>query len=365
MSETKYEIDFLPVGDGQTSGDAIALRYGTGSELYINVVDGGTSDSGDALVEHINSHYNSPSVIDNVICTHPDDDHTSGLRKVMENFQVENLWIHRPWLYAEELKSQFKGNWTTEGLQKKLKECFPIVSELEDMAYEQGTKIHEPFQGAQFGAFIIASPSKEFYLSLVPQFSRTPEPKEDIIEEALGIFSALGKMADSVLSSVADFWDIEYITGGETSPSNESSVVQYANFAGRRVLLTGDAGVKALDKAADYLEDIGVDLPGFRFAQVPHHGSGRNISTDIMDRLFGEIVSKGSAASASAFVSAAKEDKDHPRKKVTNAFIRRGYNVFVTEGGTKHHYHNFDDDRGWSLASPLPFYDEVEDDKAA
>ena len=52
-----FEIDFLPVGEGEKSGDAIALRYGnlsgTRSEQTVLVVDGGTLDSGAALVDHV------------------------------------------------------------------------------------------------------------------------------------------------------------------------------------------------------------------------------------------------------------------------------------------------------------------------
>ena len=45
-----YEIDFLPVGDGARSGDAIALRYGnlegTRAEQTVVVIDGGFTDDG-------------------------------------------------------------------------------------------------------------------------------------------------------------------------------------------------------------------------------------------------------------------------------------------------------------------------------
>lgn len=58
-----YEIDFLPVGDGARSGDAIALRYGnlegTRAEQTVIVIDGGFSDDGEALVELIETHYDT------------------------------------------------------------------------------------------------------------------------------------------------------------------------------------------------------------------------------------------------------------------------------------------------------------------
>lgn len=39
-----YEIDFLAVGDGERSGDAIAVRYGSPGAYRVMVVDGGTKD---------------------------------------------------------------------------------------------------------------------------------------------------------------------------------------------------------------------------------------------------------------------------------------------------------------------------------
>ena len=52
-----FEIDFLAVGGGEKSGDAIALRWGnlSGSraEQRILVIDGGTLEAGQNLVDHV------------------------------------------------------------------------------------------------------------------------------------------------------------------------------------------------------------------------------------------------------------------------------------------------------------------------
>lgn len=89
------EVDFLPVGEESKSGDAIALRFG----LYKNekwenqtvmIIDGGNSDSGDRLVKHVKEVYKSDKV-DRVILTHPDGDHASGLRNVIEQLKVGKI----------------------------------------------------------------------------------------------------------------------------------------------------------------------------------------------------------------------------------------------------------------------------------
>src|SRR5689334_5665536 len=98
-----YEIEFLPVGDGSKAGDAIIARYGTNGKYSVTVIDGGTEDSGDALVDHIKSHYGALTIVDHVISTHPDNDHASGLRRVLSELPVRTLWLHGLWHHAQDL----------------------------------------------------------------------------------------------------------------------------------------------------------------------------------------------------------------------------------------------------------------------
>jgi len=94
--EIGYEIDFIKVGDGERSGDAIAVRYGSPGAYKVMVVDGGNKDSGQALVHHIKDCYKTNRV-DYLVNTHPDSDHASGLEVVLENLQVGEAWVHQPW----------------------------------------------------------------------------------------------------------------------------------------------------------------------------------------------------------------------------------------------------------------------------
>lgn len=71
----------------------------------------------------------------------------------------------------------------------------------------------------------------------------------------------------------------------KTSADNESSTILYATIKNKGILLTGDAGIKALDKAYNYKPQIADNL---RFIQVPHHGSKRNVSPSVLDNILGE-----------------------------------------------------------------------------
>lgn len=87
-----YEIDFIKI-EASSSGDAITLRYCIDGKETIHVVDGGFKDTGDLIVQHINSYYGNPDKIDRVIVTHSDKDHTGGLASVLNNFEIGELWM--------------------------------------------------------------------------------------------------------------------------------------------------------------------------------------------------------------------------------------------------------------------------------
>jgi beta-lactamase superfamily II metal-dependent hydrolase len=313
------EIEFLPVGDASKDGDAIVIRYGAVNSYELMIVDGGNLDSGELLVEHVHSEFGRNAVISHVVLTHADADHASGLRKVLSELTVKNLWLHIPWLHAEASRPYFANkNWTTDGLASSLYKEYDLIVEIVKIASDKHIFIREPFVGETIGPFHILSPTKAIYELFLPQFDRTPAPDQAAIE-ATGFWIAqppppslaallLEKVAARMQKWVRETWDHERLKdGGVTSASNESSVVLYGDFGtGRRVLLTGDAGVWALTIAAYCAEQDGIPLQDFMFVQIPHHGSRRNVGPTILNRVLGPIQAEGSVPRFSAFVSAQK-----------------------------------------------------------
>ena len=353
-----FEIDFLDI-ESAKSGDAIPLRYEIAGKTTIHVVDGGFQDSGDKVVAHIRKYYGEPGFIHRVIVTHPDGDHAGGLRKVLEEFKVGELWMLRPWLYADELIDRFSRFKSVENLRNRLKQIYPNLTALEEIAAENDIPIYEPFQGAMIGMFTVLAPSKARYLDLVVESEKTPESvKEE--EEKKSFAALLGKLG----AFVRALWGNEVFSAEETSAENEMSVVQYATLCGETILLTGDAGRGALDEAADYAPSAGLTLPGIDRFQVPHHGSRRNVSTEILDRWLGQKLDSQPAEGSERFtgiVSAAAKDKDHPRKAVVRAMIHRGAKVVSTEGKSLRTSRNAPSRNGWYSAKPLPYPDEQEE----
>lgn len=356
-----YEIDMLPVGSGEKSGDAIAVRYGNSADGYkVMVVDGGTLESGKKLVEHIKEYYGT-SKVDYLVCTHPDNDHSSGLRVVMEEMTVGELWIHKPWKYSKHVLDYVAdGRVTHKSLTENIQKSLSTAHTLEEMAEERNIPVYEPLQGSNIGLFKVLSPNLDFYKSLLIE-EYGDEPEELGLLEALK--NAFDNSKEFIARIIGETWGTETLReDGKTSPLNETSVVMYANIGGRGLLLTGDAGIRALTGAMDYADANILPLSNVRFIQIPHHGSRRNVSPSLLNRLIGKPLQEGQqrSLSLSACVSASGGSKTHPRKVVTNAFLRRGATVVGTLGDTIRHHHNMPTRDGWSAANRIPFHDIVE-----
>lgn len=352
-----FEIDFLEVGN-TGNGDAIAVRYGQhGGQQRIHVVDGGYAEDGTKLVEHIKSHYGNPSFIDHVVLTHPDSDHAAGLKAVLEEFTIGTLWMNRPWRHLGDLIPRFEYAYTETGLRQRLRSDFPYTAQLEDLAEKLGIEVQDVFQGQQIGAFTVLSPSYSSYLDLIVASEKTPEP-----ERAAAIKGNIFERAVTALKHILVEWGHENLKGDTegTSPENETSIVQYANLCGEKILLTGDAGVRALGEAHDFAIRSGVPLPGINRFQVPHHGSRRNLSSEILDKWLGaKHATQPSSPTFTALVSSNSKSTDHPKKAVVRALVHRGAKVYRTKG-TLYSYKN-GSNRGWTTATPLDYPTETEE----
>lgn len=356
-----FEIDFLDV-EAKKSGDAIAARYSVGGTTVIHVTDGGFQGTGEKLVKYINTYYGNPRRIDHVVVTHPDGDHAGGLRTVLESFEIGALWMLRPWQYADELLPRFSRFTNVENLRRRLREIYSNVDALEQIALDRRVPILEPFQGARIGAFTTMAPTRSRYLDLVVQSEQTPEPSQAVAPMQVGLLGLFEAAKVKAISLMRAAWGAEVFSPEETSAENEMSVIQYASIAGKRILLTGDAGRAGLNEAADYAPTVRLNLPGIDRFQVPHHGSRRNVSSEVLDRWLGPRLSERPAEGSKkfiAFISSAKADEDHPRKAVVRAMIHRGGIVVTTEGRSVRTSQDAPD-RGWKPVEPEPYPEDQE-----
>ncbi|WP_342710043.1 hypothetical protein AAFG13_37630 [Bradyrhizobium sp. B124] len=354
-----YEIDFLRPGD--SSGDAIIMRWGETKDgpFYINIIDGGFTDTGDQIIEHVEKHYAKSAKIANVVLSHADNDHAPGLIKVLEhsNFTISNLWMNKPWDYVDEVIDSFHGAYTREGLIKKMREMHPYLVEMEKIANKRGITINAPLQGAKIGPFTVLAPSRQRYIKLIPDLDKTPTSYASASKGVLGsLFKAAADVTEKVLESLG--YETLDDNPPATTASNETSVVQWACFGDKRILLTADVGPEGLAEAADYAEQISLQIQP-TLAQIPHHGSRRNVTPTVLNRWLGKYPAEHRGH---AIASVGKNADIYPRRKVANAFTRRGYEVYATHDGWINFVHEYDRRSGMKDADVIPFSPDVEDD---
>ena len=346
------EIDFIEAGE-QRSGDAIAMRRGQGDFACIYVVDGGYAADGQKLIDHIREHYGPHYYIDHLVLTHPDADHATGLETVLERMHVANLWMNRPWQHVDVLMPMFKHYQNRDRLITRLRDAFEKVAELEAIARARGIEPLDAFQGSRIGEFTILSPSYWTYLQLVVESEKTPVP-------APRMAGLLGRPRAPLSRS---HWGEERLKGDTegTRPDNEMSIVQFADICAIKVLLTGDAGVRALTEAHQFASRIPLVTTPLNWFQVPHHGSRRNVSPAVLDAWLGpKRTQRLQYPAFHAVISANRNDPEHPKNAVVRALIHRGGGVYQTNEVLQLRSIGAPD-RGWPSAPSTDYPHEQED----
>lgn len=357
-----YEIEFLGI-DVDTSDDAdtICLRYYDDimGRFIVGIYDCGTKAYAEELERHLNKYYfhdTDNPIIDFVICSHSDQDHSAGLIYILEKFNVKKLYMNRPWLYVKDVFDKVNdGRITEKSLIERLKKCYPFIADLEEIAEKNGVEIIEAFQGTNItDKLLVLSPSKDFYLDLLVESQKTPLNEKSVSESFISKAIRTIKMA-------LETWSNELLREDvSTSAENEMSIIVWGDLKEEKFILVGDAGIRGINKGIDYAETININVKDAKFIQMPHHGGRHNVSPSLLNRLIGNIVSEGHEPNKTSFVSIGK-NSDHPKKMVVNAFIRRGVNVYEARTTTKRHYRNMNEREGWSPAKKVLFTEEVED----
>lgn len=352
------EIDFLPVGETTRCGDAVAMRFGLYEQGYwknqtVFIIDGGDSNSGDALVKHVKEVYKTNKV-DRVILSHPDSDHASGLRNVIEQLEVGKIWMHRPWHYWDDLKgSIIDGRITKKSFTDRLRVAYQFAYDIEKLAIEKKIDILHPHQGYQYTEnnepiLTVLGPGKEFYLNLIQASQKTPDM--ELFERITKGFSAPRKI--TVLEDMT--FDTEHLSEKDeaTSPENNMSLIMLLTVAGSKVLFTGDAGTEGMFRAIKYANTNNINLIDLNLFDVPHHGSRHNLSKRILNHIKSE----------QSIISCSKHgEPSHPSPIVINSLLRRNMYPVWTKGNlTNYHFGIVPRREGLYPVPPIVFSNQVE-----
>src|SRR5437660_5816207 len=250
-----FELDILAVGDETTSGDAIALRYGSFSNeprwQRVVVIDGGFADSGSNIVSLLQRVYGT-NYVDLIVSTHPHDDHVNGLHVVFDELKVGALWMHRPWLHADSVRTYVQEKRiTSQRFSERLKRSLENAYALEQAAIKKSITPVEPFTGLAFDKrLFVIGPTRDYYERLVCEFGEAVSPMGKFAE----FFEAIPQKASEARRRIS-----EALQGEEqlvdpaindVNARNNSSVILIAQLDDSVFLFTADAGVPALTAAA-------------------------------------------------------------------------------------------------------------------
>lgn len=359
-----FEIDFLPVGESTKNGDAICLRWGYNLDddekrnQWVMVVDGGFADCGENIVKHVEKYYGTKQ-IDVLVNTHPHADHLNGLEKVVEDCSIRYLVMHRPWEHGG-LKDIFNdGRVTSKSIKESLKNGLENAYSISVLAQNKGAKLCECFTPSKWedlcGVDVyVLNPSKEYYENLLPSFNVTPTKGDDDGAKRVEFSEKLYPEAWYPLTDE-----------GETSAENNSGIVlafKFPDEIGGIVMLTGDAGIPALENAVAEAKRLGIDLKNnLKFFQIPHHGSIQNLGPTVLDKLFGKPLDAAKRIKT-AYVSVSKgHDNQHPAKHVINALEDRGVECYMTNGqAIRKSFGTVPERPGWVAMSKIERYSHVE-----
>lgn len=360
MDKDGWEIDLLPVSESKKSGDCILLRFGKlyqgKSKQKVIIIDGGYADTAQTVKDHLRKYYkceqNGKLIIDLMVLSHPDNDHISGLVKLMEDDEiiVRKLLLNAPWYTMD--RTWFKDGRITDGsLERSLKEVFDKLAVLIQTAKSKGTTVKyatDCLGTCSFGnaKLHILGPDEKFYNLCIANSEKTKDKADDVPD----ITETKTFSSNSEEKYVRG--QIEWADEDSTTAINESSIVFMFEYVNVKILFTGDAGRCALPKAFDYAKNNGIDISDVSIIKMPHHGSRHNFHPDIFKYFTG--------VGQTCYISCTKgEEGSHPSKRLVNQLLEMGFKVLMTAGSTLHRGHNAPD-RGWKRVSSLNYYTTIE-----
>jgi beta-lactamase superfamily II metal-dependent hydrolase len=304
------EIDMLNVG----CADAILVTKWMNGVAHRILVDGGNKSDYENTVKPFLQGLNV-TTLDAIICSHPHDDHASGLLELVKarDFIILSAYVHVPQWHVNmsdvnTALIKARGTREAEVIRKSLQTASDLVTEIRKRNIEP----IEPFAGTKIGDVYVVGPSKGFYEELIQEFAQSD--KIFGVEKARDAYAT--KIATEELVARAFATEPEYglLDNPEDTPENQSSTILWTQYLDDTYIFTADAGAQALTKAKEAYK-----LSNCYWMQIPHHGSRRNITKSLIEYFSPDV----------AFVSAPGDTK-HPRKSVVGAFKEVGANVFST-----------------------------------
>lgn len=337
------EIDILPASSEKKGGDSILMRIFNSRTQKVILIDGGYKENAARIKNHLQEYYNT-NTIDIAIITHPDQDHISGFNALLDDNTVivNTTYIHDPWNHTDHMFTRTEDKRRTK---KSLGNAFDeTLSILLDTLNKSDAKNVEPLapHTVKGTNLHIIGPTRDFYRNTLFKF-----PGMEGAES-----SGPSNIYDEELTTYNDSID-HFLDNPKTSPKNNSSVITLLHDdEGTPVaLFTGDAGVDAINQALDTAERQKLSYKGVFLFQIPHHGSIKNISKELIDRI----------SPKNTYISAPPNKIEHPSSLLINYLVNRGIPVYHIKDkhGIAFPYKTVINRPGWGSAPTANRFEKV------
>ena len=325
FNKNKYCVRFFHVGNDTKGGDAILIElFDETDNPFIILIDGGYKETGEKICQYIINKYYNP-VIHLMVNTHPDIDHTSGLKAILGNdkIEVKQIVMNRPWKDAGLKPEHFKdGRITRNSLAERLRDEFAMADDIEDIAKKKNIPLGRAFQGYNLisNVLTVLAPNQTSYKKFLLASGKTPDSFVDELNKKSY------KKVELEEEKYNENETIKWFEKEDTSEVNQTSLVLSLKIGKAHFLLTGDAGKATLISALNFYEKLSYSnsITDFTVVQLPHHGSRKNINPDILNKL-----------SPKSYIISCPPNgiKDgHPSRRLINKILelKRDSRIFIT-----------------------------------
>ncbi len=281
------ELTLLPAGHG----DCLLLEYGEADERYRVLIDGGTSGTWKRLKTRLARLPVEQRHFELLIITHIDADHIAGALKLLEDEHLgitfSDIWFngyrHLPETPLESLGA-VQGERLTNLL---LDDQHPWNRHFDGRAVRLRAHAGLPVVMLPGGLRLtLLSPDQKKLAELKPKWKKEirkagldpRQPRNEAEEQTppRGLEALGGGLPDIARLADAPFDE-------DDSVANGASIAVLAEYAGQRLLLTGDAHPSLLIESIKRL-NCWTNEPRLRLdaLKLPHHGSKANLSTELL-----------------------------------------------------------------------------------
>lgn len=279
-----FRLHVLPAFEG----DCLILEYGDAAAPRRILVDGGHTETADAIAEYFGDTRYEDRRFEVVVVSHIDNDHIEGVLSYLTRIPMENvgdIWFNAPRHFEEEPPEPDRG-------PKAVPEGDRLVELL-----EATRPWNEAFDGKAVASWChpvwlqggltltVVSPDLKGLRAMVGEWEAAMDeeglsdyrPRERSTE--VEPFTPPAGIEEIRAHASSDF-------EGDGSKKNHSSIALLAEFEGKRVLLSADAHSRCLKATltercgASATRPIPIDV-----VKLPHHGSEHNLSNGLLDVL--------------------------------------------------------------------------------